>query len=227
MFKEEYKDLSTEELVGIVNIENEDYTEEAIETAKTELLQRGFSHLLVPYIDETMLLENVEHPIFYDLVKRTTFNRMKDLIDVEFNVSFDEVEAVEALYKKLLFNEDMVKSDITLSLVRIIHVNNPLRKDIQILGIEDGEEEKFQLGLYRDYEWLGFKINVEEVMNVGIERYLLYCMFELIKGEAHESEEIVSSDLEMHIELPEDDEETEDPADDDKGFSFAKLFGFK
>ncbi|QNU67017.1 RDD family protein [Ruminiclostridium herbifermentans] len=166
-FKENLSVLKDEELRKIIYSESNEYEQEAIDKARSELFSREAGHL---WESDNIILK--------DLLRYAEY---EEIIYSFLKLFPEENDTLEEYYKLIdnLINAEVQAENTDASNISIIiddTSKNFANKNWNVFGKEDNSKDEICLDYFYPTEWLGFKVKKEQLQKFGIETYIAYCL---------------------------------------------------
>ncbi len=166
-FKENLSVLKDEELRKIIYSENNEYEQEAIDKAKTELFSREAGHL---WESDNIVLK--------DLIR---YANSEDIIYSFLKLFPEEKATIDEYYKIVnkFINEEVqaeIKDTSNISIIIDDRTKNFANKNWNVFGKEDNYKDEICLDYFYPTEWLSFKVKKEQLQKFGIDTYIAYCL---------------------------------------------------
>ncbi|WP_459195839.1 DUF6557 family protein [Wukongibacter baidiensis] len=176
------RNLKDRRLLEIINIDYDEYTEEALEVAREELANRGIKNFLVSDRNKLGNVDNPKYITFRDLILQTRFKEvLKNIIRM-----YPRDKSLNENYEKT-FNEliqtDSSNIDSTCIFVEEReNIYDPLVKDWEVFGQDVISKEKFEIDYLEWKDWLSCLIDTDQVMMIGKECYVAHCIYCMTKN---------------------------------------------
>lgn len=174
---EKMRTLSDDNLKEIVMVSFEDYTDIALEAARTVLEERGINDS----IHEQIQAENggnIQLDTFLDCIKAVDYQLVENKLLKLFKETDQNIEHFRRIYKQLLFMKPVVNEPVLLFMAQI---TDDIRRGypFDVFGVEEGVEGYFGLEMFSWSEWLGFKIADQSkglIINLGLDEFVTLCL---------------------------------------------------
>lgn len=185
---ESYKDS---ELIRIVNIDYNEYTEEAINIAKGILIERGSKDKIVSKEHRIISDTQQKNITLKELLLQVEFKKVFKILKTEFRVDKNEYDRYNNVFSNLL--------------------NTPcynISNDQTTINIEEAVFRGIDISdqCYIEYvEWdncLSYFVNNEQVNDVGKEFFVAYCLFCILMEDTDKEQmEIVNESNENEVKI--------------------------
>jgi len=186
--RDQISKLNNEKLIEILNIENTEYTDEAIKIVQEELISRGFTEA---YIDK-----GKESFTFRDLIYQVKYEDVQRILRKEFNVNKEIDEKLSKVFTQLLTTVPSQIDNINIIVDKHYDELTNTTSDWDVCGYENDSEEKFSVDLYYWNDWLSFNVKSENLNRVGKELFVACCLLKMtIHGFSAEEIENRVSDI--------------------------------
>lgn len=163
--------LSDERLIEILNIENAEYTEEALSLVKEELNDRGFKDFSIDKGKKSISLRELILQVRYEEVQRI----LRKVFHVDKNLD----EKYRAVFIQLLSITPSHSENINIIVDKHYDELTNTTSDWDVYGFETNIEEKFSVDLYNWNDWLSFSVTLENVNNVGKDLFVACCILKM------------------------------------------------
>jgi hypothetical protein len=179
--KRRMSNLKDRRLLEIINIDYAEYTEEALEVAKAEMVDRGIKNFQVS--DRNKLLEKdcLEDITFRELIMQVRFEDVfRNLIKL-YRIDKSLNHDLENTFNELILTDSLNINNTRIMVEEIDNIFDPQVKDWQVFGQDIESEEIFEIDYLEWKNWMSCLVNASQVKMIGKDRYTAHCLYCMTK----------------------------------------------
>lgn len=174
--------LKDRRLLEIINIDYDEYTEEALKVAKEELANRGIINFLVSDRNRLCGVDNPKYITFRDLILQTRFKEVLKKIIRMYPRDKSLNKAYEKTFNELIQIDSSNIDNVCILVEETENIYDPLVKDWEVFGQDVMSKEKFEIDYLEWKDWLSCLVDTDQVMIIGQECYVAHCIYCMTKN---------------------------------------------
>lgn len=167
-------------LLEIINIDYDEYTEEAIKAAKEELISRGINNFQV---SKKSMLDNdyTEYITFKELISQVKFKDVFKKLRTLYNIDKSLSSHYKNIFNELLLVDSSNCNNIIILVQETENIFDPLVKEWQVIGQDIKNEEVFEIDYLEWKDWMSSLVKKSLIKMIGKDCYVAHCLYCMTK----------------------------------------------